>query len=173
MVEHIIIKINRIHLYLLQLSYWKFIFTILLMTYLVVLPYLPFVFIYEHYIGLHDPNPVLDMHDSIFKIVVFGIIIAPIIETFVAQHIIIKFLSSFKALAYKKYLIIILSSIVFGIGHTQSVSYMIMTFAIGLLLAYSYLVFMNRPQSAFWTTALIHSLRNSVTAIFLVTSKLI
>ena len=88
------------------------------------------------------------------------IILAPILETFFNQYLPFKLFQNFTWTRNKYGLYILTSAIVFGLGHTYSLRYMIFAFSLGLILGYTYFFYSKTPKTAFWSTTLIHSLRN-------------
>jgi len=88
------------------------------------------------------------------------ILIAPFLETLVFQYFPFWFMQKWIWLKTKKGLYIIVSAMLFGLSHTYSLSYIIMAFSVGLILAYIYFFYSKTTKLAFWSTTLIHSLRN-------------
>ena len=99
------------------------------------------------------------------------VIIAPIWETLVYQHVIFKLLQLWSVTKKKYLLYIIISSAVFGLAHNYSTRYVFSAFLSGLLYSFIYFFYHKNTSKAIGSTALIHSLRN-LTA-FLVRSYLI
>jgi uncharacterized protein len=89
-----------------------------------------------------------------------ALIIAPVLETFLYQHLIYKLSHAFSATRGKQVVYILFSSLLFGSVHPYSASYFIFAFTIGLVLSYTYFFYSNDLKTAFWSTAFIHFLRN-------------
>lgn len=84
-------------------------------------------------------------------------LIAPLFETYIFQYGIIKWLSSTKM---KNWFIVFISSLLFGLSHFYSLQYVVNTFFIGIVLALSFMWWINKKIDAFWVTAIIHALHN-------------
>lgn len=95
----------------------------------------------------------------IVKLVAVGII-APLLETLVFQHGIIKLLR--KRAKNNDLAVIFISALIFGLAHCYNVLYVIHTTLIGVLLAYSYIIYEDKKMNPFWVVVIIHSLRNSI-----------
>ena len=91
-----------------------------------------------------------------------GIILAPILETFINQHLPFKLMQKWSWTKNKYGLYILVSAIVFGLLHTYSLQYMIFAFSGGLILAYMYFFYSKTPGKSFGSTTLIHAIKNSV-----------
>jgi membrane protease YdiL (CAAX protease family) len=92
------------------------------------------------------------------------VIIAPLIETLIFQSFILLFvnfiLSKFKN---ESFLIpVFISAIVFGIYHNYNLTYMILGFIVGLVLASSYVIVLKRKENPILIVAIIHSLVNFI-----------
>jgi hypothetical protein len=98
------------------------------------------------------------------------IILAPILETFFNQYLPFKLFQNFTWTRNKYGLYIFSSAIVFGFMHTYSLQYMIFAFSVGLVLGYTYFFYSKAPNKAFWSTTLIHALRNSFVMLIAVIS---
>lgn len=90
----------------------------------------------------------------------FTIILASLIETFIFQHTLILCLKKIPKI--KNITIIILSSLIFGISHNYSVLYMIRGFTSGIILAYSYITYLDKNESPFLIVFYIHSILNLI-----------
>lgn len=89
-------------------------------------------------------------------------ILAPLIETLINQHWIIRFLSSRDCLKGKEVKIALISALIFGAGHFYSLAYILV---LGLLFAYAYIVYQDKKFSAFWVVFWIHCIRNFISVI--------
>ena len=91
-----------------------------------------------------------------------GVIIAPLIETFVFQFSVIKilrFLIKNAALCF--YIALLVSALLFSINHWYSVYYLMNTFFMGLLYAFAFYIGQyRRDMPAFLLVASIHGLGN-------------
>ncbi|RYY23368.1 MAG: CPBP family intramembrane metalloprotease [Chitinophagaceae bacterium] len=95
---------------------------------------------------------------SISEHFVAAVIVAPILETYIFQKGIINFaLLNFKT---TKLVAILLSATGFGLIHTYSISYVVVTFFIGILYGIFYLCFVEKKVDAFWYLTGIHALYN-------------
>jgi hypothetical protein len=97
---------------------------------------------------------------SMFLNFVVAIIIAPLLETLIYQYAVIKLLRKVKILKNNNYIIILICSILFGLSHTYSLSYVINTTIIGIILAYSFITYEKKGIPPFLIVCAIHSLRN-------------
>lgn len=88
-------------------------------------------------------------------------IVAPVFETFINQYLPFKLFQNYDRLKNKYGLYILSSAIVFGLMHWYSIQYIIFALFVGLVLGYSYFFYSKTPIKAFWSTALLHSLRNT------------
>lgn len=95
---------------------------------------------------------------SVFMVVVA----APILETVIFQHGVIRLSNRLPIFRGKRSVLILLSATAFGLSHWEPVFYVFHTFLVGLLLAYAYILKMERPSEAFWTVTAIHALRNLI-----------
>jgi membrane protease YdiL (CAAX protease family) len=85
-------------------------------------------------------------------------IIGPIIETFIFQGIIYHVLVMFNCFAKNKWGILIIGSLLFGMVHFFSLSYIIVMSITGAFFMYSYII--RYGKHAYWTTVCLHSLIN-------------
>lgn len=157
---------KKINNYLKGLSTIKFIIIMVLLTFLVIIPFLPLFYLYENYIGEMGGPVDLETGTLLFK-VIHGSILAPIIETLIFQYAVIEILNAVKILKEKNIAIVIISAVLFGISHSYSYLYVFYAFIIGLLLAYSYLTYKKKNFSAFWVVFWIHCMRNTISTILI------
>jgi hypothetical protein len=88
----------------------------------------------------------------------FSVLIAPSVETFVAQYIPIKIAKRF---SLRRIVIVSLSAFVFMLLHLPVIGFMFPAFCIGLVLAWFYLIKMEKdPLKAFILVTASHSLHN-------------
>ena len=86
-----------------------------------------------------------------------SVIIAPILETFIAQFILFKIL---RLKITHQPLLIVLGSLFFASMHYYNWLYMVVTFFIGLIINYYYLEIQKISKYSFLLTVLLHSLYN-------------
>ncbi|HPW67388.1 MAG TPA: CPBP family glutamic-type intramembrane protease [Salinivirgaceae bacterium] len=111
--------------------------------------------------------------------VVSSLVISPVIETSIFQHLIFHF---FKVVRRKgipiKYIII--GSLLFGLAHQTvwtsgiflGIVFFIHKVAIGIILATSYYIFYRKRKHALLSTALIHSVHNLFALVFIISDFL-
>ena len=141
--------------------YWVQMSIFYLSTLLIVISVLPFIALTNKLIGENTEGPDLSSWFSI-------IILIPLIETFIFQHLSFKLMQKWSFTKNKYGLYISVSAILFGLSHTYSLQYIIFAFAVGLILAYMYFFYSKTPKKSFWSIALIHALRNSFTILIAV-----
>ncbi len=125
------------------------------LSFVFVVSVLPFIFLTELSIGENNTKPE-------FKDLVTVAIIVPILETLIHQYLPFKLMQMWSLTKSKYGLYILLSAIIFGLWHYYSLQYIIFAFSVGLILGYTYCFYSKTPTVAFWSTALIHCLRNSI-----------
>lgn len=105
----------------------------------------------------------MDGTTGLFKQFIYAGIVAPLLETLIFQHFIYivlrKFIHKEKILIFTY---IISSSILFSLEHKYSTYYIFVTFFLGIVLGFSYYISKLRKESAYWNTAIIHGLYNSL-----------
>lgn len=95
---------------------------------------------------------------SNMKIFFMLLILCPLIETFLFQFLIIKI--AHDILGIKYYISIVISALAFGLIHNYGISYQIHAFVIGLLLAYSFVIYENKNTSSYMMVVVLHAIRN-------------
>jgi len=145
----------RMTLKLKRKPYWVQIITFYFSSFLIVLCVLPLLFLADN---LSESGNGPDVNSWIL-----GIVLAPILETLLNQHLPFWLIQKWSLTRNKYRLYIFTSAIVFGLCHTYSLQYMIFAFSVGLILGYTYFFYNKTPKIAFWSTTLIHSLRNGST----------
>lgn len=103
------------------------------------------------------------------KYIIFVVAIAPLLETLVNQYLVYEWLYQKSFFKRKRWIIILISGLSFGLLHYYSGSYMIWAFFFGLYLCYCYDFFRQANKTAFWCTFLLHSLRNLTAIVFTIT----
>ncbi len=91
-----------------------------------------------------------------------AVIIAPIIETLIFQHLAFMIFRKWIHIRNKYFWAIIVSSVLFGLMHKYNTVYIIYTFLIGITLGYCYYFYRRKPKAAFWSTALVHAAHNGI-----------
>jgi membrane protease YdiL (CAAX protease family) len=126
-----------------------------LSSFLIVICVLPFIALTDIVAGENTEGPDVSLW-------MLAIIFAPMLETLLNQHLPFKLMQKWSWTKNKYGLYIVFSAIIFGICHTYSLQYMIFAFSVGLILGYMYYFYSKKPGKSFWSTTLIHALRNSV-----------
>lgn len=129
-----------------------------------VLFVLPFIYLTDKILGENSNGPEAGAW-------IATVLVAPFFETFLFQRLPFNLMQNWSLTRNKYGLYILVSSVIFGLCHYYSLQYMIITFAGGLVLAYTYFFYCKMPKVAFWTTVLIHGLRNSMALITLIFDK--
>lgn len=107
---------------------------------------------------------------AIIQILV-GIFVAPVYETVIFQVFLFWVLGCIPFIKDRVYLIILIASIIFGLIHSDGITYIVATAIIGVLYNYAYWVYQKKNEkvevtiSAFGIVFLIHSLHNSIVVI--------
>ncbi|EPY2304544.1 CPBP family glutamic-type intramembrane protease [Clostridium sporogenes] len=154
------VAIKNINDKMLNLSKPKFIFVILLLNFIISVLFIPIKIFYETYVG---PMGGVDIK-NLTILFITAVIIAPLWETLIYQMGVIKLFSLNKKIKNNKLILIIISSIFFGLAHVgYSILYFFYGLMIGITLAYSFIVYEEKENSGFWATAIIHSLINLTT----------
>ena len=86
---------KKINNYFTELSTFKFIVAIVLVSYLAIVPFTPFFYLYEKYIGKMGGADNIKASSMLIQII-FASIITPILETLIFQYGAIEILSSIK-----------------------------------------------------------------------------
>lgn len=105
-------------------------------------------------------KPFINNTSVLLKLLVTGLI-APVLETYLFQHLIINLFYNNKNLK----LIIFISALLFGVSHFYDIGYVINTFFIGIVLATSYILWNSKKINPFWGTTIIHSVHNIIVII--------
>lgn len=124
-------------------------------------------FFLERFYGKGIFNIDFSNYSSFSEVVVEVILLAPLIETFLVQFIIIEI--SLQLLSRKKYKYIysiLFSASVFGILHQYNVAYVIATFVLGLWFGSLYIFYKkNKKIKPFLAVLLVHLVYNSINLI--------
>ncbi|MBW8333661.1 MAG: CPBP family intramembrane metalloprotease [Prolixibacteraceae bacterium] len=145
----------RMTLKLKRKPYWIQMCIFFVSSFLIVLSVIPFIALSFVLEGESTEGP-----DSSSWFLI--IILVPILETFIHQHLPFKLMQNWSWAKNKYGLYILVSAIVFGLVHTYSFQYIIFAFSVGLILAYMYFFYSKNPRISFWSTTLIHALRNLI-----------
>ena len=132
--------------------YW-FVPFILLLSYLIVLP-----------CAFIDDGSIQEKHSLIYDFVV-ACIIAPIVETYIFQVLIINLFTNYWI--KNKNIAILISALLFGFSHLYSWYYIFWTFFVGLVFAWAYVIYKEKQgyKKAVFAIILIHALRNLVSLV--------
>ncbi len=85
------------------------------------------------------------------------VLVSPFLETFVAQFLLVRLVVRiFKSTK----LAIVISALLFSLAHYPAVGFFIPAFLIGVVLAWGYIVKLERKQKAFILINVVHSLHN-------------
>jgi len=95
--------------------------------------------------------------------ILIGCLIAPVLETAVNQWACIRLLNRFGCGTATA---IVVSALFFGLGHTYSLAYVLVTFNIGLVLAATFVIEDRRGGSPFLVTMAVHAMRNGMTTVY-------
>jgi membrane protease YdiL (CAAX protease family) len=109
----------------------------------------------------HISTPSLK-YSGIFKIILMGVLLAPIIETFIFQKLFFDFLRH----KIKVRFIILISALCFGFSHFYDLVYVINTFFIGIILSIAYALWKKKNITPFWIVVIIHLLHNLIILLF-------
>jgi len=102
--------------------------------------------------------------ESLLIIFFLTVVFSPIVETLIFQFIVIEVvLYVFNKFKWKNSILISIgiSGLAFGLSHSYNIYYIIVTFIIGVLYAFYYVVAKNiRSLNPFWTVTFLHTLSN-------------
>ena len=111
----------------------------------------------KNIIWFEPPSP---KNHNIVLLIIEGVFIAPIIETFVFQTLPYYYLNKVNFLKTKGYLILIISALFFGVQHCYDLFYIIYGFMMGLVFMYGYMVRIKTDKYTFYLIAVSHGLFN-------------
>ncbi|WP_436866963.1 CPBP family glutamic-type intramembrane protease [Bacillus fungorum] len=152
-------KLNR---FMFDLSIIWFVLLIVLGSFLLVMPL-------DLFLPAIKQHPIKE-EPAIIQILV-GVFAAPVYETVIFQVFLFWVLSCIPLIKDRDYLIILIASIIFGLSHSDGITYIVATAIIGVLYNYAYWVYQKKNEkvevtiSAFWIVVLIHSLHNAIAVI--------
>lgn len=151
-------KVQKINKYLKNLNRTTFIIIITFILFFVV-------FCFNYTFGFVKQYDVIFFNfqndeKDITLLFITTIILAPIFETFFGQSLPYYLLRKVKYLKERSYLVLISSSLFFGIMHFYSLFYIIYAFFLGLIFMYGYMVRIKNDERAFLNIAICHALLN-------------
>ncbi len=114
----------------------------------------------EHYYfpGLKQ-NPI-ENENMIFQVII-GVLISPIVETYVFQ--VLSFIISKKLKIKNTFIRVIVPSFIFALSHNFNTIYICMTFFMGIIFTYMYIVYReNEKKNAFLLVTIIHIFYNGI-----------
>ena len=132
-------------------------------TFVILVPLLP-LFWLRHYLGT-ETGPKFMETAPFWTAAVLAWIVAPPLETLLAQWAPIRGLRRIPFLNSRDGILILISALVFGLLHTYSALAVIRAFVIGLVLAYAFVIYEYKEGSPFWVVTAIHALRNMVSSV--------
>ncbi len=155
---------KKIYRFLLSLKKYKLFFFIFLSIFLIN----AFFIITKNLIALKTISKVNTSNISLCPRIVLSLIIAPLLETLIFQ----KFIFNLCRLYLKSNLIcIIISAIIFGLNHYDSITSIIQTFIIGIGYSLYYSILRKKEKNAFLKVALLHCLWNLLSLIISIVVK--
>ena len=152
-----------IHNRLAALPWYYFVVAATAMSFVVIIPILP-LFLLTDYLG-EEGNPKFVETSPFWVSAILLWIVAPPLETFLAQWLPIRGLRRIPLLRSRDGLLIVVSALVFGVMHHYSALAVIRAFVIGLLFAYAFVIYEHKEESPFWVVTAIHALRNMVSSV--------
>jgi hypothetical protein len=93
-------------------------------------------------------------------VLIAGVIAAPLFETWFNQSLPYSLLNKLSYFRKRKFLILLISAVWFGLNHFYSLFYIIYGCLIGLVLMYGYMVRIKSDSKTFYLVAISHSLVN-------------
>jgi membrane protease YdiL (CAAX protease family) len=105
--------------------------------------------------------------DSIVLDLLIAVMVAPLFETLLFQSLIIEIICKIIKRPRKNICIaVIASSLAFALNHTYSISYVIITFFIGIIFALTYYLGRYRKESAILLVFIIHAMYNLSSSLY-------
>jgi uncharacterized protein len=105
--------------------------------------------------------------DNVNRMILWGCVLAPLLETTVHQWACLRILEKFRVRALAG---IFMSSLGFAVAHDYSVPYMLTAFLSGVILSTVFVVERKRNGSPFMTTLTVHALKNWIASAYLLLS---
>ena len=145
----------RLKSWLFALPTAKLIFLALLATYLGTIPTIVYsLFNPDAFFG----GPHWGKH-RIVSMILFACIVAPLAETAINQWGCLRLLEKLKC---RRDVAVVISAVLFGLGHNYSGSYIVFAFFAGLALAGVFVIEDARGGRPFLVTAAVHAMRNGI-----------
>ncbi|MDD3738559.1 MAG: CPBP family intramembrane metalloprotease [Lentimicrobiaceae bacterium] len=157
---------NRIE----QITYKKTVLLSVVLAVIISLIFIGFILLVNVFVDIQLENLVKELDFSTKRKILFvlsALVLAPMVETFIFQHLIFHF---FKEIRRKGIPIrfIVISSLLFGLAHQVTwtsgvflgITFFIQKLAVGVILAICYYLFYRKRKHALLSTALIHSVHN-------------
>ena len=94
--------------------------------------------------------------------ILLAVVIVPILETLLHQYFIYEILIRYPFFKNRKYLIFLISAILFGLLHFYSLAYIVWAFFMGIYFIICFDFFRYSNRNAYWLTCLLHGIRNSI-----------
>ncbi len=152
--------INKLDMYLRCLSTAKFILIMVFISYVAVTLLNLLVLMMNLDVNGPDAKKI-----PLVLLFLLAVIIAPILETFVYQFLIIRLLKKLNFFKNRMLLQVLISAVFFSTAHTYSIYYVFIAFVVGFSLAYAFVIYEDKKASAFWVTMAIHGLINGVSVV--------
>lgn len=152
-------SLSKVYSLINNLSAWPFIFLMVLLTYLVEIPLLLIEPFFKESAGQTVIHNFVKMEPGLSLLIVgvFG----PLVETAIFQSLVIGILQRIKIRSNIG--VILISAILFSLAHTEtSIPFHIWVFIMGVILAYSYILYQDKKEGSFAVTFFIHSFRNII-----------
>lgn len=158
--------LKKINDYLYKVSDIKFILIMLITSFLIIIPLEPILILTRKLFGELGGPTILKSISFLWKIIILSLLI-PFIETLLWQKLPIEIMQKKDFFKSKPILIASISSIVFALNHYYDLAYVIIVLPIGLILAYSYIVYQTKESklTPFKVVFIIHMLRNTITTL--------
>ncbi|AKL94346.1 CAAX protease self-immunity protein [Clostridium aceticum] len=163
-------KISSIHNWLINLSPIKFVFCMTVSSYLILFPLILVLVLIEYTGDFNEESIDLFNNEGVILVILFTAVLAPLVETAVYQMFPVRCLRKTNFLKERPMIIILISAVFFGFGHTYNIIRVIETTLIGIILAYSYHIYLEKNFYPFWIVTSIHGLRNLITTILFIVS---
>lgn len=155
--------LKKINDYMYKISDIKFILIMLIVSYLIIIPLEPIIIFIRSIYGESDGPTNIKAMSFLGQMIKLSLI-APFFETLFFQRIPIELMQKKDFFKSKPCLIILISAFLFAVTHYYDIAYIVVVFPIGLILAYSYIIYQKKESklTAFKVVFIIHMLRNTV-----------
>ncbi|MBV8665134.1 MAG: CPBP family intramembrane metalloprotease [Burkholderiaceae bacterium] len=141
-----------------------FVYLVLFFSYAVLLPQVALeAVIHNEALHINGGPSNLPAFGPVGRLIVASLI-APLVETALFQWAPIRLLHTW--LRQPAWLAVLVSAVLFGMGHTYSLGYVVFTFLVGLVLAFGFQAKNYRGGHPYLLICIVHALRN-VIAVFL------